>query len=419
MYQIVTNGCLEYFKNKQLVIYGAGNVARIVMEKFLYNNIDILCLTVTERGNNPYFLMRKPVICMERLTNINHNEAVVIVAAFEKVQADITDRLEKSGFRQIYAMRDALYYEWLEELANNNTDTGAICLQRYVEPYIKTVSDLCREYDIDEENTLKYVETAYTYLKKDELDIARLVVVLGTKCSLRCRDCNNLLPYYQIQEDFDKEQIINSLINITDNARSILRCELIGGEPFLSKNLDDVLEWVIKNETIKSVEITTNGTITPNEKTIPLLQNPMVLVRISDYGELVDKNKIITFLNEHKIRYEVIGSGKWVSAGGVESRQRKETELRKQYKACSAGYYCKTLYKGKIYACARAASLFDLGFMKEEEYIEASNGFSVKEMRDFIFRDFSVACDYCDMATKDSVHVDPAIQINSCNNSCL
>lgn len=317
------------------------------MGKLLSYDMDILCLTVTERGDNPYFMMGKPVFSLNRLANVNKKEVTVVVATFEKVQSNIIERLVKIGYENIYVMKDVLYYEWKKDADKIFNVPEINYLRRYIDPYLKRVSALCKEHDIDDENIHKYVERACKYLTKNELDLARLVVVLGTKCSLRCRDCSNLMTYYKPQEDFEIEEILTSLNNITQKARSILKCELIGGEPFLSKNLDDVLEYVIHNETIKSVEITTNGTIIPNEKQIPLLKQSKVLVRISDYGELVDKSSIITFLKEHQIRYQVLGIEEWSLDGGVESRNRTEAELKKQYRACYAGYYCKTLYKGK------------------------------------------------------------------------
>lgn len=410
MYQPIANECLEKLKNKQILIYGAGRVARVVMEKLLSYNMDISCLTVTKRDKNPFYVLEKPVICLNQLINVNKKEVIVIVATLEKVQADIIRHLQENGFERIYTMRDALYEEWIRELADH-IDSEKTRLQRYVDPYLKILSEVCDEYGIDEESAQKFAEKAYAHVMNNELNIARLVTVLGTKCSLRCRDCNNLMPYYKPQEDFDKEEILTSLNNITQKAQSILVCELIGGEPFLSKNLDGVLEYVIQNETIKSVEITTNGTIMPSEEQIPLLKSPKVSVRISDYGELVDKRRIVTFFDEHQIRYKVLDTGKWISVGGVESRQRTETELKRQYKACSSGYYCKTLYKGKIFACARAAGLYDLGFMKEKEYVEAFETFDEKKMKEFLFRDFSVACDYCDNGLSNSVYIAPAVQL--------
>lgn len=412
MYQSITNECLEEFKNKQIIIYGAGNVARVVMGKLISYDMDISCLTVTKRGKNPFFLLGKPVICLNQL-NANKKEVAVVVATLEKVQPDIINELVEIGYENIYVMRDIVYHEWKGESDNIYYLTENTYARRYIDPYLKIVGDLCDEYDMDEGNREKYAKKAYEYLLGNELNLARLVVVLGTKCSLCCRDCNNLMPYYKPQEDFNKEEILTSLNNILQKTQVILKCELIGGEPFLSKNLDDVLRYIIQNKTIKSVEITTNGTIIPNEKQIPLLQNTKVLVRISDYGKLVDKGKIIAFFDEHKIRYIVLGTNKWISAGGVESRQKTETELKKQYNACVASYYCKTLYKGKIFSCARAAGLFDLGYMKEKEYVEAFGNFDEKEMKKFLLHDFSLACDYCDMATKHQTYVEPAIQLHN------
>ena len=47
----------------------------------------------------------------------------------------------------------------------------------------------------------------YVKIRNQESEFAtdytliRLIVILGTKCSLRCRDCNNLIPLFNHQTD--------------------------------------------------------------------------------------------------------------------------------------------------------------------------------------------------------------------------
>jgi hypothetical protein len=219
------------------------------------------------------------------------------------------------------------------------------------------------------------------------------------------------MPHFKPQQDLDIETIIKSLNVLTANIGTVLKCELIGGEPFLSKNLKTALEYVIHNQAIDSIEITTNGTVIPQENVIPLLKNSKVLVRISDYGKQVNKEKILCFLDENNIKYTILDLGNWVSPGGIEKRNRDEETLCKYYERCPSGYYCKTLYEDKVFACARAASLFALGYMKEQEYVRVDNTLETECLKEFMLRKFSVACDYCDITIDNKEYVQPAEQM--------
>ena len=159
------------------------------------------------------------------------------------------------------------------------------------------------------------------------------------------------------------------------------------------------------------IEITTNGTILPKEDLIPYLQNNKAVIRISDYGELVNKDKLIGFCEANKIRYEVLGIEAWVSPGGIEKRGRAIEELKKLYDRCYSAYYCKTLYDGKLFPCARAASLYALGAMKEQDYVEINAETKTEELLTFITRDYAEACDYCDKETDNKKYVEPAEQM--------
>lgn len=404
----ITSELLEEIKEKQtqVVIYGAGRYARIAAEKLRYDGYYIKCHVVTELKNNPVYVCEKPVVEISKLVK---DDSVIFVCVQESVQGEIEKILKSHGLNCIYAMSDALCEQWdKENEENEKKDSQSNYFKRYIVPYEQTLCDIAKLRNLSPAEAKIYVGG---HLEDEKVHIPRLVVVLGTKCSLRCRECNNLMPHFKPQQDLDIKTIINSLEVLTEKVNSILKCELIGGEPFLSNNLKPALEYVIQNAVIDSVEITTNGTILPSEDIIPLLQNTKVLVRISDYGKLVNKEKILNFLDENHIRYVILDLGSWVSPGGIEKRNRDEETLCRYYRKCNSGYYCKTLYEDKLFSCARAASLFALDYMKEKEYVRIDNALKPDDLKEFILRRFSIACDYCDMTVDDKRYVQVAEQI--------
>lgn len=161
------------------------------------------------------------------------------------------------------------------------------------------------------------------------------------------------------------------------------------------------------------MEITTNATIIPMADIIELLKAPKVAVHISDYGSVVDQSGFIDCMGKNGIRYKTLEfPGQWISPGGTEVRNRGGEELVRQYYRCSSGYLCKTLWGDKIYPCARAASLAELGIMRDCPHI---SGLEKEGLQERLYSFYVVpscgVCDYCDMSVENPVYVEPAVQM--------
>ena len=257
----------------------------------------------------------------------------------------------------------------------------------------------------------------YVKIRNQESEFAtdytliRLIVILGTKCSLRCRDCNNLIPLFNHQTDLNIQKIILSLQNILKVADYICRLELIGGEPFLSSNLESVLNFVLKQEKILKVEITTNGTVIPSESLISLLRNEKVKICISDYGDMIDYSMILKFCQKNALNYKVLHIDHWIQSGDVKKRSRSIDDLKYQYLSCQSSYFCKTLFEDKLFQCARASSMYALNICDDSNsYLKIDSDFSNEKLFNFVFADNNPACDHCNTATSYGVLIKPAIQ---------
>lgn len=400
-------------KSSKLIIYGAGAVGNVCIEYLLRQNINVEAVAVTDIEENPVHLWGKRIYCIDDIME-KYDDYIILICVMEKRQKSIESLLLEKGINKdnIYAMTDALYQEWKVLNSKESRLTKELSYyKRYTQPYIQTLNKICRERKLSKAEARAFVEQQTDILESNEICLPRLVVVLSTKCSLRCKECNNLIPYFKPQEDLDIEQIIRSLETITNSVGKLLKCELIGGEPFLAKNLEQALEYAINNKKIESVEITTNGTVIPRDSLLKLLQNPKVWVRISDYGTLVDKTKVTDYLCKNEISYEILETGQWISPGGVEKRHKNMETLMQEYVRCSPGYICKTLYKDRVFACARAASLYALGYMKEPESVHLNENFKPDYLKKFVLREFSIACDYCDIASESKLYVEPAEQL--------
>lgn len=242
----------------------------------------------------------------------------------------------------------------------------------------------------------------------NKLVINRMDLVLTTKCSLKCEGCANLMQYYEKTSDVDFEIIcksINRLLKVIDFIDTIY---VLGGEPFLYRKLDAVLNYLSKYENIGEIIIVTNGTICPNGKEKKLwenLKNRRVKIRISDYGAL-SKNidKLIEQCEINNVTYIREEKGYFFDVGNMQSRKRTEVELNKVFHDCST--QCRSLYNGELHFCPRSAHGTDLGFVPkiEDNFVNLLNDDSDEKIRkkinDLVHREKYVeACDYCDIRT--------------------
>ncbi len=244
-------------------------------------------------------------------------------------------------------------------------------------------------------------------LKPGALIYPDIVCVLTTHCSLRCAHCNNLMQCYDKPYHVPAEEVIEDLETLLSHSDRCMHLTLLGGEPFIYPDLYKVVEAFRNHPKIGCLNLVTNATVIPDDSLLDLIagaKNPRISV--SDYG--VRTQKVPEFLEKcrkkgiHCIHDE---SKNWVDPGGTSPRGKDIPTLEKEYNGCFSARYCRTLLKGKLYTCARAASLADLGFMDG-----AHDSFDIrkprtdaefrKELREFLTIDYADACNYCDHARR-------------------
>ncbi len=387
----------------RIYIYGAGKRAKNARICMLYMGIDVYAHIVSKRDNNPYYLWEKKVYLLSEVCF--YKKDVVILAVSDEYQLQVIDGLKNHNIDVII-----INHSFDLERHSRSEYKTLKRWERYFTPYYESV---IHNYKETKNNVTieEYINDNLRYFSNG-LHIGRLVVPLSTKCSLRCKDCSNLMPYFKQQEDLNIGTILSALKTILQYSVDIMRLEFIGGEPFLAKNLKEALEFAVSEEKIRSVEITTNGTVLPDEDIHDLLRDPQIHLYISDYPVISKQEKLKEYLGNIDVPFTMLNREKWIVPGGIEKRNKDIERLRAEYMSCNAGYICKTLYEDKLFSCARSASLYALG-KKDIEYLRIDHTFSMDDYIDFVCRDISNACDYCDVAAKEKIYTDAAVQLNS------
>ena len=277
---------------------------------------------------------------------------------------------------------------------------------------------LLSEYAIDEKHNWRKYEGVVEHAGKEGIVITHLELVLTECCTLRCRDCANLMQYYKHPEKLDTEKIINDFNRFLRSIDLLLELRLLGGEPFLCIDIDKIISEFSNNEKIKRITIYTNSTIIPAENVLNSLKNKKVSIHLSDYGKVSCKlDKLREILTEKGIDHYVHRYEKWHDLGRLEKRKYNVDQIKTIFKNCLMAK-CYTFYRGKLYLCPRAAHGEGLGVYKSPytQYIDFTEDIDIETAKEKLHSllestEYIEACNYCNGSSSRSKEIDAGVQM--------
>lgn len=199
----------------------------------------------------------------------------------------------------------------------------------------------------------------YEFRGKVYVELAQ--ICLTERCTLKCKKCAhacNLVPIdtddmsleyakYTADTFFSKVDYCNEFV-------------LIGGEPFLYKNLFEIIEYIGEKyrSQINIFSITTNGTIVPKDDILTLLRKYNVTLRVSDYSFSNPQlqNRYDLFYKKTKncdVRVFATKNDSWMDYGFGEIDRGADTNiLRCAFELCNTP--CREIHGSKYYYCVMA-----------------------------------------------------------------
>ena len=234
-----------------------------------------------------------------------------------------------------------------------------------------------------EENGVKWtwyknIASIWPYKYKNIVHIFQSDVLVTEKCSLNCSHCNMFMPHYEFPIHRELDTIISDIDSYFNIVDYVSVFHLVGGEPFLYPNIENVITHILKNYITKidKLIITTNGTILPKDSIIQLLKDNDVILSVSDYSDKLEfvKSKITKVLDVYKnnnINHYVRNEIEWYDFGDLRVKKNLPTDdLIKHFDSCTAPF--RGLNDGKFYYChlntsAVRTKLFPLS---ENDYVD-------------------------------------------------
>lgn len=289
----------------------------------------------------------------------------------------------------------------VEDVVNNSQSAVFITSPKYETELVNELREKKYKGSIE----IFYNKEKNLYKTSNYLIMKRMDLVLTTKCTLRCKRCANLMQYYEHPMHVNLDVVINSMEKLLSAIDEIQTVYVLGGEPFLYPQLEDVMLYLKRQEKIKNINIVTNGTICPSyEKNFwDNISGKNVTIYISNYGELSrKKQQLFDMCCKYLVNCEISENNVFYDTGNMIKRNRSIEELQKVFERCNT--QCRSLYNGELHFCPRSSHGVDLKIIdrREEDYINVLNIDDKERLRveieNFINRkNYIEACDFCDI----------------------
>ena len=262
------------------------------------------------------------------------------------------------------------------------------------------------------EYSLKGVESWHkSFLDNDTKFIRSMDVVISERCSLKCVDCSNLMQFYESPQDISYEEILKDFDALLERVNHIYEIRLIGGEPFMNKEIYTIINYFLANEKISKIVVYTNATIPLKADEMKGFNNSKLVFFITDYGSL-SKNteKVKNILDEMSVAYRAVPPENWTDSAKIGKHSRNEIDNQAIFdKCCGKNLY--TLMYGKLYRCPFTANAERLKAIPNEKDNSVLVTADSSEISSFLYgQKYTPACDHCNGRSYDAPEIIAAIQ---------
>jgi|GEM_PF-2420736 len=333
------------------------------------------------------------------------SNASMFIGAFKPNTSDILNKqLKALGFKNVNYAMDAFLFMYFHVVVKRNCDKEILA---------KSIAILFENY--------KEKPDHYGYTKSGYFVSPFVVSNITQKCSLHCKDCGQLIPYYKSPVDFSVETVVSDIKNYAQAFDVVPEISIHGGEPLMNKQVAKICEEVSSISNIVFVSFLTNGTILPSTETITALSKSGAVLQQSDYKELSPKqNEIFDLCRDNNIYSDIvytIASQMWTRSSPTKKHNRTPDINDEIYTKCVNSNICCQLMDGELYRCPHSMHSTRLSIISkiEGDFIQLNRNANEKkqlinDIRGFFTRNNALgACDHCDPS--GGIEVLPAIQL--------
>ena len=311
--------------------------------------------------------------------------------------ADMIDRLDALGYERWKSCGEVLHDFDISPyvFVSLNGDSQS---SRYTDEHIKYLIRTCLHHHDN-------------YMHPERLTVQSIDLIVTERCSMKCRDCSNLMQYYETPQNADLNEMLATIDRICGEMDEIYEFRVIGGEPFMNKEWHLVVEKLTEQPNVQKVSIFTNATILPREHQWQALQHGKVRLFITEYNLSRKLQPLIAELETRGIAFVSERANGWTDCAALEKHNRTVPEQEDIFRQCCAKNLA-TLADGKLYRCPFAANAAKLHAVPDytDDYLVVAEA-SKKQIRTFLRgKTYIESCDHCNGRSYGDPVITPAIQ---------
>lgn len=262
------------------------------------------------------------------------------------------------------------------------------------------------------------------YLHPGRLFLRSVDVIITERCSLKCRDCSNLMQYYANPRHCDLPLVLRSIDALFSVVDEVMDVRIIGGDAFMNRDWTALVAKLADEKRARRVVLYTNGTIVPPPADLSVLRQEKVLVIVTDYGPLSRKlEELQRAFRQFGVTYHLLKVDDWLDCAAIEQHSRSVAENRELYRNCCAKNML-TLSDGRLFRCPYAANAARLAAVPDcpEDYVDllagpldrpAARTALRRQVHSYLHElDYLRTCDFCNGRPLAGKEVPPAIQVD-------
>ena len=227
------------------------------------------------------------------------------------------------------------------------------------------------------------------------------------------------MQYYEKPKDSDMDVLLKSIDRFMQCIDNLDEFRVLGGDPFMNKELYKVINKLVTYEKCKRVVVYTNAKIVPKGENLTCLKNKKVVLDITNYGEICSAHlKLVELAKKENIAFTTIRCTEWLDSGRILPYSGKsEKELENLFTNCCQSELISLLH-GKLYRCPFSANGVNLKAIPQNDSDEVNlinDNLSVNELREQIKKlcydkKYLTACSYCNGKDVSTLRIPSATQ---------
>ena len=404
-----------------VIIFGCGLEGKLLLHTMLLHNIKVKYFIDSKKELFGKYYLGIKIISAEELTKL-HPYAHIFIAHQWVINA--VEKLDKLNFKNIYTSIDFLKSIDISKKINSEKISlymDPLKLERTINiinfNYFKVLADL-----------KIYSESNGSKKSLEALVVKHIDVVITERCSMKCRDCANLMQFYDKPKNSDTNLLFKSMDRLMECVERLYEFRVIGGDPFMNKEMYKIINKVVEYKNVENIVIYTNARIIPKGENLDCLKNKKVRLQITNYSDsqavlthpslVAQHDEIVKVLSSNNIKFVSDKVIKWDDIGTLKFIKETPTQLHNKFMDCCANDLF-SLLDGVLYKCpvsAHGTNLKAFSFDPNYDGVDLiDEKISIKNLKkkliDFYHNNkYVTACSYCAGRSYGEGEVGAAVQ---------